>query len=182
MPDKKKTQEPTRADRFFGAFLLTENGKPKSSFLIYTFCLSFVLMAVYALIEWLIIDLSACLNFLNALNAAVGNTLLSLVFGLVGGAVCNLPNLFLKDKRLVFGAHLWLIAYVLFCTIAMAFIMNASGNPGWSGFWNFAKLVGWFAVIPLIFGILIAFRFYRRAPKPEKHEPEPEWKKYVNRR
>ena len=35
------------ADKFWGAFQMTENGKVKSTLLLYSFCLSWVLLAVY---------------------------------------------------------------------------------------------------------------------------------------
>ena len=81
MAAKKKKQTQSRADRFWSAFLFTENGKPKSSTLLYTFCLSFVLLAVYALCSYFAIE------FLTAplenVNTALANSLISIVAGLV---------------------------------------------------------------------------------------------------
>ena len=35
------------ADKFWGAFQMTENGRVKSTILLYSFCLCWVLLAVY---------------------------------------------------------------------------------------------------------------------------------------
>ena len=48
-PKEREERNRRRADRFWEAFLFTENGKPKSSLIIYTFSLSLVFTAVYIL-------------------------------------------------------------------------------------------------------------------------------------
>ena len=56
--DREARQEKwaKREKKFFRTFLFTEEGKPKSSFGIYTFCLSFVFLAADAVIYGLVID------------------------------------------------------------------------------------------------------------------------------
>ena len=45
--DKEWNDKVTKAaNSFWSAFQMTENGKPKSGLLVYTFCLSFVMLAV----------------------------------------------------------------------------------------------------------------------------------------
>ena len=75
---QKKRDE--RSKRFWSTFLFTENGKPKSGFLVYTFCLSIVFIALYILAFRFIIDLLAPLtaswptfwgNLLGSLSVSV---------------------------------------------------------------------------------------------------------------
>ena len=167
-----------RADRFWAAFSLTENGKPKSGFLIYTFSLSFAYLAVYALCYSAGI---ACLTRpLSALPVWCANLVISLICSLAGAALCCLPHRFFRDKRLVFGAHLWLALYAAAVLIAMLILLRGGGLAA------FLEAYLWFAAIPVAVGTAASGLLWRHAranaaPEPEP-EPEPEWKKYVNRR
>ena len=55
---EKKRKSEERSKKFWSTFLFTENGKPKSGFLIYTFCLAIAFFAFhyasfYFIIDWL---------------------------------------------------------------------------------------------------------------------------------
>ena len=165
-----------RADRFWGAFLFTENGKPKSSLMVYTFCLSFVFAAVYVLCY------EGAIRLLTASTAAwpvwASNMLISATASVVGAAVCCLPHRFFKDKRLVFGGHMWLVLYALAVLATMLILLRGTEGTG-----AFLTLFGWFVAIPVALGAVVSGWLYRKDYRPEEPaEPEPEWKKYVNRR
>lgn len=168
--------EEKKTSRFLNAFLFTENGKPKSSLMTYTFCLSFVFIAVYALcyagaIEWLTAPLST-------LPAYASNLLQSLLASGVGVGFALLLHHFLRDKRLVFGGHLWLALYAVAVLIAMLILMR-----GAEGVQAFLVFYAWFILAPVVVGLIVTGFAYRRSliNRPVETQ-EPEWKKYVNRR
>lgn len=165
---KNKQEHP-----FLSAFLFTENGKPKSSFLIYTFCLSFVFLAVYVFI------ISNAITILvprldRLVSPSLNNTIVSAVSGIVGAVICCIPHHFFRDKRLVFGTHLWLALYVVASTICICIMARSL---------SFLQIIWWLAALPAAIGLALSYILFKRDyhPEPEK-EPEPEWKKYVNRR
>lgn len=164
----KKQEHP-----FLSAFLFTENGKPKSSFLIYTFCLSIVYVAVYVFVmSNAIVLLVPRLDRL--VSPTVDNLIVSLTAGIVGAAICCAPHFLFRDKRLVFGTHAWLALYVVAGTVCICIMARTL---------DFLEVIWWLAALPAAIGLAMSYILFRRDyhPEPEK-EPEPEWKKYVNRR
>lgn len=164
-----------REKKFFGAFLFTENGKPKSSLMIYTFSLSFLFLAIYGVALFLLIDWLQPL--VESWPAALGNLLvvaLSTGLGVILGAV--LHELF-PDKRLVFGAHIWLALYDIAAFITVALFLR-----GDAGFSEFTAFFGWFFVPPVAVGCLVFYYLFRRDYEPPKSAPAPEpWHKYTRR-
>jgi len=170
----KNEKKKSKADRFWESFLFTENGKPKSSLMIYTFCLSFVFLAVYVVCFLLMISLLT--NSLSSLPAFVSNALVGILASAIGVFICCIPHRFMQDKRLVFGAHLWLLLYAIASLIAMLIMLAGEATNVLLVFF------GWFVAIPLAVSLPVTAYLYRRDHHPKTAEPEPEWKKYVNRR
>lgn len=173
---EREARRQARADSFWGAFRFTENGRPKSGFGVYTFSLSLVYAAVY------FGGYEAAIRLLTgptaALPAWAANLLIALLASAVGAALCCLPHRFFSDKRLVFGAHLWLCAYALAVLVIMLAMLGFS-----EGYVNFLVFFGWFILPPVGLGTLVSallFRRSRAASLPPADEPE--WKQYVNRR
>ena len=166
-----------RADSFWESFLFTEkNGKPKSSLIIYTFSLSVVFAAVYVLCYEGAIRLLT--GPLSSLPSFFSNLVIALVSSVLGTVLCCLPHRFMSDKRLVPGGYLWLCAYAAAIVIIMLVIMGFT-----EGFGTFLIFCCWFVFPPVLLGTAVSLLLFRcdRAAEPEA-EPEPEWKKYVNRR
>ena len=172
----KKDRTPSRADRFWSSFLFTENGKPKSSYGVYTFSLS-VLFSVIHVACWLgATELEN--RWLAGMDAGTADLLTALAAAAVGAAVCCSVHFLTRDKRLVFGAYLWLCVYVLVSLAAVDIIMLGSAAT-----WDFLRFWGLSAVLPAALGTLVSWLLRRRDHHPEaKSEQEPEWKKYVDRR
>lgn len=171
---QKKWDE--RGKRFWRTFLFTENGKPKSGFLIYTFCLSIVFIALYLVAYSFLVDWLAPLteSWPVVLGNLTGSLCVSAAVLLVG---CVLHRL-LSDKRLMLGTYLWLLLYAVASVITMAIMLEDAEAMG--AFWRFAL---WFLLIPLALGLVLFYLLYRRDHKPETAAPEeePAWKKYVRR-
>ena len=173
----KRERQSERAERFWSAFRFTENGKPKSSLIVYTFSLSLVYAAVYFLFYEEAIRLLTGLT--ASLSAWAGNAFIALTASAAGAAVCCLPHRFFRDKRLVLGGHLWLCLYALAVLVTMLILLGFT-----EAFASFLTFFAWFLLPPTALGTVLAvllFSHNKENAIPVK-EPEPEWKKYTERR
>ena len=171
---KRKEKWEKREKSFWKAFLFTENGKPKSGLILYTFCLSFLLLALYLVIFSLVPEYLG--KPLERVSPVWGNLIQSLTAGALGLGCAWLAHRLLPDKRLVFGSYLWLAFFALAAGITLLIMLRGTGASG-------AMLVFfvWFVIISLAMGLAGSYALYRRdyAPPPPSEEP---WKKYTNRR
>lgn len=166
----------TKSDRFWASFLFTENGKPKSGFMVYCVSLGFVFAAVYTLLYMGAIEVLT--EPLNSLPAIVQNLIISVLCGGICAAFCALIHRLSRDKRLVFCSHLCLDVFAVIAIIAMLLMAGGTGTMD-----MILLFCLWFVIIPLTIGTVVSILLYRRDYHPEvKPEPEPEWKKYVNTR
>ena len=173
---EKQRKRLERADSFWSAFRFTENGKPKSSLIVYTFSLSILFAAVYFLCYEGAIRLLT--GPLGGLPAWGSNLIIALAASAAGAALCCLPHRFFSDKRLVFGGHLWLCAYTAAVLVIMLILLGFT-----EGFVSFLVFFSWFLLPPTAAGTAASALLYRRdRARSPKAEAEPEWKKYVNRR
>ncbi len=176
--DRQARQEKwaKREKKFFRTFLFTEDGKPKSSFGIYTFCLSFVFLGVDGLIYGLVID--ALYPHMGAWPTAAANLVQSLAATALTLVAPLLIHRLCKDKRLAFGSYLWLAAYAVAVIIAMAVFLRGTGAMG-----AFLVFFGWFVAIPLAVGLAATGLLCRRDHHPAASQQEEKpWKKYTDRR
>ena len=139
-------------------------------------CVLIPLAAVYALCYEGAIRLLT--EPLARLPAWGSNLVISLVSSGVGAALSCAPHRFMRDKRLVFGGHLWLCGYAAAILGIMLVMMGFS-----EAFGAFLIFFGWAVALPVSLGTGVSAVRFRRDRQPAKPaEPEPEWKKYVNRR
>ncbi len=172
----RKEKWARREKSFWRAFLFTEDGKPKSGLMIYTFCLSFLFLGLYIVAFFFAIDLLSAP--LTGLPALWGNLIQSLIVSAVVAALGALLHVLLSDKRLVFGSYLWLSLYVAAAAIALMVILRDGEAIG-----VMLVFLLWFALIPLAVGLLTSWLLYRKDRKPvSRPEEEPEWKKYLHPR
>ena len=171
---KEKLQKLEKS--FWRSFLLTEDGKPKSGLLIYTFCLSFVFLGIYILAFWMVIEELS--DPLASLPPVLGNLIQSVLVGVAASALSGLMHILLPDKRLAFGTHLWLALYVVASVITLAILLKEAELIG-----SMLMFALWFAVIPLAMGLTVTYLLYRRDYVPPRQvEEKPEWTKYTQRR
>ena len=173
-PREREERQRERADRFWEAFRFTENGKPKSSLGIYTFSLSVLFAAVYALCYEGGISLMT--EPLAGLPAWASNLIIALISSAAGTALCCLPHRFFRDRRLVFGGHLWLCGYAAAILIVMLALMGFT-----EAFKSFLVFFGWTILLPVCAGTAVSAALFRRGTGQEKAPEAPEWKKYVQR-
>lgn len=171
---KEKLQKLEKS--FWRSFLLTEDGKPKSGLLIYTFCLSFVFFGIYIVAFWMVIEELS--DPLASLPPVLGNLIQSVLVGVAASALSGLMHILLPDKRLAFGTHLWLALYVVASVITLAILLREAELIG-----TMLMFALWFAVIPLAMGLTVTYLLYRRDyVPPTQMEEKPEWTKYTQRR
>ena len=117
--NQKVTKE---ADRFWSAFHMTENGKVKSTLLLYSFCLCWVYIAVYvAAFAFLLDPLEA---MVSGAPAAVAYLVESLIPAVVGTVICFLPWPLLKEKRIIPASYIWMFLLMGACLITMLVLMQ----------------------------------------------------------
>lgn len=173
---ERKAKWEKREKGFWKAFLFTEDGKPKSGLMIYTFCLSFVLLGFYIVAFFLSVEYLTPL--MTGWPAFLGNLLQSLAASAAGILLSFLLHKLLPDKRLIFGSHLWLLAYAVASVITLLVFLWGTGAGG-----AMFVFIGWFVAIPLALGLTAGYAMYRHdyAP-PVPKEEAPEWTKYTRRR
>lgn len=161
---------------FWKSFLMTEDGKPKSGLLIYTFCLSIVFLGLYIIAFWFAIE--ELTQPLSALPPVLGNLIQSLTVGAVGAGLSALLHILLPNKRLAFGTHLWLAVYVIASIITLAILLE-----DWDTIAVMLVFAFWFAVIPLAIGLTVTYLLYRKDYNPPVQPVQkPAWKQYTERR
>lgn len=172
---ERKEKWARREKSFWKAFLFTEDGKPKSGFMVYTVCLSLV----YVLL--LIGAFNLAINWLGPVTASwpvfLGNLVQSLAASGAGIVVALVLHRLLSDKRLMLGTYLWLAAYALLVCVAMLFMLGDR-----EAFGAFLHFFAWFIAVPVALGLLVTYLLYRRDYVPPKREEDQPWKKFTQRR
>ena len=164
-----------REKSFWKAFLFTEDGKPKSGLMVYTFCLSLVFVLLYIAAFCIAID------WLTPVTADwpvfAGNLAQSLAVSAAGALLSLVLHKLFSDKRLMLGCYLWLAAYGALVCVSMLFLLGDR-----EAFAAFLHFFFWFILIPVGVGLAAAYLLYRRDyVPPRKDDPAP-WKKYTQRR
>ena len=172
---ERKEKWAKREKSFWKAFLFTEDGKPKSGLMVYTFCLSIVFVLLY------IGAFNLIINWLSPVTAEwpvfAGNLVQSLAAGVVGVLVTLILHRIFSEKRLMLGTYLWLAGYILLVSVSMIFMLG-----DWEAFVAFLHFFAWFAAIPVALGLIVSYFLYRRDYVPPKREEDQPWKKFIQRR
>lgn len=164
--EARSREKANRANSFWDAFLMTENGKVKSTLMIYSLFISFLYLAVY---------FAAFIFLLEPLHGMTENASITVVYlaeslvpAIAGTVVCGLTWLLFPDKRLVPAAYVWLALMALTVLITMMVMLEGESEARMLFLHFFAMAVP----APLILGGMMSFFLYRRhlktAPKAEK--------------
>ena len=150
------------ADSFWSAFQMMENGRVKSTLMLYSFCLCWVFAAVYGAAIALLIG---PLHMLMAGSPVfLENLVTALVPAVLGTAVCCLTWLLPGDKRKLPAAYLWLTLLMLACLIALLVLLKGEQGAQILAL----QFFGMFVRVPLIMGdgmsILLFYRYWKHKP------------------
>jgi len=152
-----------KLDRFWSVLFLTEEGRPKSAAFLYSFCLSLLFFAVYAVSYGFLIDLLEKLLVND--SVLLRNIAQCVLPGLAGTIVCCAMFFLFKDRRLVPMAYLWLVFYAIFAFVTM-FLLTAKEE-----FRIFLYFFAMLVPVGLISGGVLSFllfRWYRAREAREK--------------
>ena len=159
------------ADSFWSAFQMMENGRVKSTLMLYSFCLCWVFAAVYGAAIALLIG---PLHMLMAGSPVfLENLVTALVPAVLGTAVCCLTWLLPGDKRKLPAAYLWLTLLMLACLIGLIMLM------GWENAGLVLQFFGMFVLAPLALGLsssLLAYYLYWKK-RPRAEDSARPWKR-----
>ncbi|MDO4316388.1 MAG: hypothetical protein Q4C45_11485 [Oscillospiraceae bacterium] len=151
------------AESFWSAFQMTENGKVKSTLLLYSFCLCWVFIAVYGVLFFFLLDP------LDALTAGLPVFAVNLVEALVptvaGAAICSLTWFLSRtEKRLLPAAYLWLFLLMLACLITLLIYSNGEREVQLM----ILQVFGMFVLPPLVLGggsaMFLYYRYWKNKP------------------
>jgi hypothetical protein len=161
------------ADRFWGMFQFTENGRPKSTLLLYSFCLCWVFLAIYGAAFALLIDPLDAL--VSGAPVLVVNLVEALVPTVVSTAVCALSWFLSKtEKRLMPAAYLWMLLLALACFITLLILLRDERDAQALVLQFFAM----FVLAPVLLGGgLSMFLYYRHWKKRPAAPPAEPWKR-----
>lgn len=123
MANKKEQSKFSRkVDAFCRGLFLTEEGKPKSAVLLYSFCMSLLFFLFYLGAD------AACVSLLKDAFPETNvftNVIEYLLPGTVAGIVCVcFCFLFREKKNIVSSAFIWLCAMTLTAMIVMLFLCD----------------------------------------------------------
>lgn len=161
----------SNADKFWNIFLFTKNGKVKSTFIVNSFSLSLLFVAIYALSYLILIDPLESMLAVRY-GVALASFAESAVPALVGSALCCSLFFVFRDKRLVPGAYIWLLLFSLFVLIYLLVTLQ-SGDLG-----VFLGLYGMIVPAPILLGGGCSAYLYIKRKKAEPPVQElPRWKR-----
>ena len=159
------------ADSFWSAFRMTENGKVKSTLMLYSFCLCWVFIAVYFASYFFLLDPLDAL--VSGAPKIVVYLVESLVPAVVGPAVCALPWPLYKDKRMMAASFTWIFLLAVACLIAMVVMMSDEPEARNLFLQFFAQAVP----APILLGGGLSAILYQRYMKnPSAAEKADSWK------
>ena len=171
--DQEWNEKVTKAaDSFWSAFQMTENGKVKSTLLLYSFCLCWVFIAVYAALFVFLLDPLDAL--VSGAPGIVAHVVEAVVPALVGAVVCVLPWPIIKDKRIIPASYTWIFLLSLACLIAMLVMMKDEPEARNLFLQFFVQAVP----APILFGGgLSAFLYSRYLKNPPAVKEADSWKR-----
>lgn len=151
------------AESFWSAFQIVENGKVKSTLLLYSFCLCWLFIAIYAAAFVLLVDPLYALT--TGAPTVVGNLVGSLVPAVIGTAVCSLSWFLSRtEKRLMPAAYIWLALLMLACLITLLILLN--GEREAQGL--VLQFFGMFVLAPVVLGgglsMFLYYRYWKNKP------------------
>lgn len=171
--DQEWNEKVTKAaDSFWSAFQMTENGKVKSTLLLYSFCLCWVYIAIYGGAFFLLLDPLHAL--VSGAPGIVVHLVEALVPAAVGSVVCMLPWPLVKDKRVIPSSFTWMFLLSVACLIAMLVMMKNEPEARLLFLQFFVQAVP----APIVLGGGLSAVLYRHHLKhpPAAKEAEP-WKR-----
>ena len=119
--EQRKKECAEKVDKFWNAFQITENGKVKSTLLLNSFCMSVVVVAIYAVAFGLLLGPLETLT--SGAPGWIGNLVGALVPAVVGSVVSLATFPLFKEKRTLPCTFLWILLFAVACLITMLILL-----------------------------------------------------------
>ncbi|NLA53572.1 MAG: hypothetical protein GX858_04350 [Clostridiales bacterium] len=161
MQNTKFPVQESRADRFWSMFLFTKNGRVKNPLIIYSFSISIVLLLIYGLSFWFLVD--PIHHLLGETSALTASLMESIVPPLASCALVCLMQKVSGNKRFIPAAHIWLLLYAMLTLVLMLVLLeNVQDEKA------FLSLFLKITAIPVLLGNLSTWLMYRTGNKHYK--------------
>ena len=145
-----------KADRFWNAFQITENGKVKSTLLLNSFCLAAVFIAIYfAAFALMLTPLQSMVE--NA-PVWVGNLVGAVVPAFIGTLACLAMFPLFKEKRTIPCTYLWIFVLAVACLVTMVIMLWGENGT----IILLMQFMGLFILCPVVFGSVGSALLYKR--------------------
>ena len=145
-----------KADRFWNAFQITENGKVKSTLLLNSFCMAAVFIAIY--FGAFALMLTPLQTMVENAPVWVGNLVGAVVPSLFGTLVCLAMFPLFKEKRTIPCTYLWIFLLAVACLITLVIMLwGESGTIK-----LLLQFMGLFVLCPVVLGGFGSVWLYKR--------------------
>ena len=163
MAQKERNRLSGKIDNIFKSIFFSEDGRPSSAVLLYSFCLSLLFVAIFVASYVILIDVLEAL-FLNS-SVAVRNVVEYTVPAIVGCIPCLALSFALKGEKMnmVPIAFIWMSVITLIMYVTMAF---AADKSNWNTEYRmFLKVIGLPMLISSVLGIIGSQIIFRKRRK-----------------
>ena len=134
-------------------FSLTQDGHLKSTLLLYSFSYALVLAAVYAAVYFLLLGpLNTLTEGLKPIQLV--NLIQSLIPAMTGTVIGIIPQLLMRNKKIVPGAYIMLDILILPIAVTAVITMSAADRPA------FVSLMLLVVGLPVLIGTVSSFIIY----------------------
>ena len=158
MSKKEPSKLSKKIDHICRVIFLTEEGKPKSPTLLYSFCLALVFIIVYFIAYFLFVDTLEEI-FANV-NTQTRNVLEIILPGVLASIPCSLLSYAFKERmNLVLAAYAWFA--IIFVMIAILMIFYCDWSDGATDYLLFMEVLGWPFLISILCGGAFSSLIYR---------------------
>ena len=174
MSDRKTPSKLQRwIDHACRVIFLTEEGRPKSAVLLYSFLFALLFLLVTFGLYVVLIDVIE--HAFSGASPGVRNALEILVPGVLAGLVCPLLILVIREKKkLVVNAYVWLA--VMFGMVAFLAIFYCDWSSGFrEGLFDygaFMRIWGWPNVVSILTGGWVSWFLYKARSGMRKEDGE----------
>ncbi len=164
MAKREKGQLSRKVDQICQAIFLTENGKPKSALLIYSFSLALLFIVVFIVSYMLLLE-PLEMAFKN-MSVFVRNLVEYTIPALVGCIPClSLSFAFRERKNMVAASFSWLDVIVIIMFVTMAFMVD---KGDWATEYRlFLTVLGLPMLISAVLGTVGSQVIYRKRRRAE---------------
>jgi hypothetical protein len=147
----EREENTKKSKGFMSVFELFEDGKMKSTFLLYAFCMSLLYIGIYFFAYMFLLKPIDSLLAGHGMSTLAINCIESAVPALAGTVICILPQFWTKNKRIIPGAFAFILLYAILALVAVLTVTDAEERH------LFLNIFTLFIPVPVILGFVCSF-------------------------